>query len=67
MGFFIFDFILDILNLCFSFVINVLMFCFCLIAFILMWVVYLLSGCGTIGGVAQPQFGNGFDFKTRYM
>lgn len=62
----IFDFIIDIIDLCFSFVMNILMFCFLVIVFILMWVMYLLSGFGTIGGMEQPRYGNGFEHKMRY-
>ena len=63
----ILDFVVDVIDLCFSFVMNILMFCALIIVFILMWVLYLLSGFGTIGGMQQPVYGNGFEHKTRYV
>lgn len=62
----ILNFIVDIIDLCFSLVVNILMFCACLIVFILCWVLYLLSGFGTIGGMQQPVYGMGFEHKMRY-
>jgi len=63
----IFDFIFNIIDLCLSFAMNIIVGCFLVIAFILMWVLYGLSGCGTIGNMQQPAYGNGFVHKNRYF
>lgn len=63
----IFDFIFNIIDLCLSFAMNIIVGCFLVVAFILMWVLYGLSGCGTIGNMQQPTYGNGFVHKSSYF
>jgi hypothetical protein len=66
----ILEFILILVDMVLSFVLNIILGVIFLVAFILAWIFWIITGCGACGPYAggyYPVYGNGFQFRSRYM